>query len=106
MAFVRTITYTFPYEQIGELQPGSETWMRLVPANKLICQESEGMLDTGVWIRQLADGALQVVSYTEWYSIEDLNSFNGDPDVRHHEAAIGRSSTVAPPVVTIYETIG
>ncbi len=105
MSFVRTITYTFPYERIGDLQQGTELWLRLVSANKLICQESEGMLDTGVWVRQLPDGALQVVSYSKWYSMEDLSSFGNDPDVKHHEAKIGEVSSVAPPVVDAYEVM-
>lgn len=105
MAFVRTITYTFPYDKITELQMGTDTWLRLVSAHKLIAQESEGMLDTGVWITQAANGELRVVSVTEWYSIEDMQRFANDPDVQHHETTITRLTTGAP-TVEVYEVMG
>ena len=106
MAFVRTITYTFPYENIGELQVGTDTWLRLVSAHKLLAQESLGMLDTGVWITQNSDtGAVRVVSVTEWSSLEDMQAFASDPDVRLQETAITRLTTGAP-AVEIYEVIG
>jgi hypothetical protein len=105
MAFVRTITYTFPYENITELEVGTDTYLRLVSAHKLIAQESEGMLDTGVWITQDPDGSVRVKSVTEWYSVEDLDSFATDPDVRLHENEITKLTT-GTPVVEIYEIIG
>jgi heme-degrading monooxygenase HmoA len=105
MAFVRTITYTFPYAQINELQPGTDTWLRLVSAHKLLAQESEGMLDTGVWMTQNPDGDVRVVSVTEWYSLDEMQSFASDPDVRHHETEITKL-TAGDPTVEIYEVIG
>ena len=106
MAFVRTVTYTFPYEKIEEVVvSGTDTYMRLVPAHKLLAQESSGMLDTGVWVTQERNGTLQVVSYTEWSSMEELHAFGNDPDVRHHESVISESTTGAP-AITVYQVIG
>ncbi len=105
MAYVRTITYTFPYANITELETGTDTWLRLVSAHKLIAQESEGMLDTGVWITQDADGSARVTSVTEWYSVEDLDNFATDPDVRLHETEITKLTT-GTPKIDIYEVIG
>ncbi len=107
MAYVRTVTYTFPYARITDvLESGTDIWMRLVPANKLLAQESSGMLDTGVWVTQEREGTLRVVSYTEWYSLEELNAFGSDPDVRHHEAAISEATVDGKPEITVYETMG
>jgi heme-degrading monooxygenase HmoA len=105
MAFVRTITYTFPYKNASELEVGTDTWLRLVSAHKLLAQESEGMLDTGVWITQDTDGTLRVKSVTEWYSVEDLDSFATDPDVRLHENEITKLTT-GTPTVEIFEVMG
>ncbi|SRR5579875_2369679 len=105
MAFVRTITYTFPYDKIEELQTGTDTWLRLVSAHKLIAQESLGMLDTGVWITQDSDGTVRVKSVTEWFSLEDMQAFATDPDVQMHEREITRL-TSQPPAVEIFEVIG
>jgi hypothetical protein len=106
MAFVRKVTYTFPYERIYELQTGSELQMRLVPATKLHAQESTGMLDMGVWVTQLSDGSIKVVSYTEWYSVEDLQSFGSDPDVSNNEDTLSRATLGGKRDVEIYEVIG
>lgn len=106
MAFVRTITYTFPYANILELQPGTDLWLRLVSAHKLIAQESLGMLDTSVWITQNPDnGDASVVSVTEWDSLDDMQAFATDPDVQMHESEITKLTTGAP-VVQVYEMIG
>lgn len=105
MAYVRTISYTFPYERIEELQRGTDLWLRLVSANKLIAQESTGMLDTGVWMTQEEDGAVRIVSYSEWYSIDDLQNFALDPDVRLHETAISKATKTGEPSVEIYQTM-
>lgn len=107
MGYVRTITYTFPYEKIEHFNNGTELYMRLVAAHKLLCQDSGGLIDTGVWITQQRDGILKVVSYTEWYSLEDLNSFAQNSDVMHHENVITKASLpTVPPSVDIYEVIG
>lgn len=106
MAYVRTVKYTFPYSRIERLQVGTDLWLRLVSANKLIAQESEGMLDTGVWMTQDPDGSLRVVSYTEWYSLEDLRAFGNDPDVQHHETALSDAAVAGTKTVDIYETLG
>ena len=105
MGYVRTVTYVLPYSKIEELQSGTDMFMRLVPAHKLIAQESNGMLDTGVWVTQHQDGTIQIVSYTEWYSLEDLHAFYNDPDVRHHEAVITESANGKPDIL-VYEVIG
>jgi len=105
MAFVRTITYTFPYDKIEELQTGTDTWLRLVSAHKLLAQESLGMLDTGVWLTQDPDGTVRVKSVTEWFSQEDLQAFATDPDVRLQEGEITKLTTGAP-AVEIFEVIG
>lgn len=106
MAYVRTVSYTFPYQRIERLQVGTDLWLRLVSANKLIAQESEGMLDTGVWMTQQADGSLRVVSYTEWYNLDNLKAFNDDPDVRHHETELGDAAMPGTKAVDVYETLG
>lgn len=105
MAYVRTISYTFPYERIEEFRPGSDLMLRLVSAHKLLCQESPGLLDTGVWMTQEPAGSIRVVSYTEWYSLEDIQAFATDPDVEHQEATITKVAASAP-TVEIYQTIG
>ena len=105
MAFVRTVTYTFPYSKITELQTGTDLWLRLVSAHKLIAQESEGMLDTGVWITQSPNGEMRVVNVTEWYSIEEMEHFANDPDVKFHETEVLKHTTGAP-LVEVYEVIG
>jgi hypothetical protein len=106
MSFIRTVTYTFPYERINDFNVGTDLQMRLVAAHKLICQESSGMLDTGVWLTQLSDGKLRAVSFTKWYSVEDLQAFADDPDVRHHEGVITTATTDGNREVEIYEVIG
>ncbi len=105
MAYVRTIRYTFPYSEILRLQNGTDLWLRLVSAQKLIAQESSGMLDTGVWMSQNADGSLHVLSYTEWYTLEDLQSFASDPDVKHHETALAAESVAGTSTVEVFETL-
>jgi len=106
MSFIRTITYTFPYERINEFQFGTELHMRLVPAHKLITQESSGMLDTGVWVTQLTDGELKVVSFTKWYSVEELQAFASDPDVTVHETSISKKTVDGTADVVVYEVMG
>jgi heme-degrading monooxygenase HmoA len=106
MAFVRTVSYTFPYERINDLVPGTDLQMRLVPAHKLICQESNGMIDTGVWVTQDRDGTMRVVSYTEWSSVNDLQTFANDADVKHHEEIITRATKDGQKTVDIYEVMG
>jgi heme-degrading monooxygenase HmoA len=106
VGFVRTITYTFGPERITELQKGRELFLRLVAANKSICQNSPGLLDTGVWISQEDDGNIHVLSYSEWDSIEDLEAFAGSPVTRRQERIIGQAATAAPPRVHTYEIMG
>jgi hypothetical protein len=106
MAYVRSVSYTFPYNAINRLQNGTDLWMRLVPAQKLIAQESNGMLDTGVWITQNGDGSLRVFTNTERYTLEDLQSFAEDPDIVHHEHALAEAAVAGSRVVDVYETLG
>ncbi len=106
MAYVRQVSLTFPYGDITRLQTGSDLWMRLVAAQKLILQESSGMLDSGVWITQLADGSIKVMSYSEWYSLEDLHSFDNDPDLKHHEAELIGAAVPDSRTYEVFETIG
>lgn len=105
MAYVRTVSYTFPYSEILRLQLGADLWMRLVSAQKLILQESNGMLDSGVWISQNPDGSLHVVSYSKWYGIEDLQAYATDPDTAHHEEALAAAAAPNPRGVEVFETL-
>jgi|GEM_PF-812553 heme-degrading monooxygenase HmoA len=106
MGFVRTVTYTFGPEKIVDLQKGSELYLRLVAANKAICQNSPGLLDTGVWISQEDDGNIRVLSYSEWDSIEDMQAFATNPLTVRQERIISQAATAAPPQVHTYEILG
>ena len=64
------------------------------------------MLDTGVWVTQLRDGTLRVVSFTKWYSVEDLTAFGNDPDVHHHETTLSQSTTNGTPDIEVYQVMG
>jgi len=106
MGFVRTITYTFPPERVVDLQKGTDLYLRLVAANKTICQNSPGLLDTGVWITQGDDGNIRVVSYSEWDSIEDMQAFAGNAYTVRQEQIIAQAASVSPPHVDTYEIMG
>lgn len=105
MAFVRTVTHTIPFERVEELQQGADLWLRIVSAQKLIAQESSGMLDFRVWITQNPDGAARVVNVTSWYTLEDMQNFANDPDLRAQEREV-RKLAEADPAVDVFEVIG
>lgn len=104
MSYVRTITYTFPAEKLPELYRGSTLFLRVVSINKLLCQESDGLIDNGVWVKQDPEGLVKVISYTEWSGLNDMDDFDKNDQVTRQETIIAEMG-IEPSVIEKYEVI-
>ena len=104
MAFVRTITFTVPTERTRELEPGHNLYLAAVHGIKIAAQNTPGFHRGGVWMQRLPDGAIKVLMYSQWYELDNIESYASIPMVRDFERDV--STYLSTPVVDVYEVMG
>lgn len=104
MAFVRTITFTVPAERTRELEPGHNLYLAAVHGIKIAAQNTPGFHRGGVWAQRQPDGAIRVLMYSQWYELDNIESYASLPMVRDFERDV--STYLSTPVVEIYEVMG
>jgi hypothetical protein len=104
MAFVRTLTFMVPRERTEELEPGHNLYLAAVHGIKIAAQNTPGYHRGGVWMQQQPDGSVKVLSYSQWYELENIEAYANVPMVRDFEKDV--STYLSQPVVDIYEVIG
>ncbi len=104
MAFIRTTTVSMSREDAEELKPGKLVYNALIGGRKYISQAMNGLIQTAVWRSVNASGKVVFTIFTEWSTMEDLQTYAKQPTIRELEAQL---STEAEPItVMVYEAIG
>ena len=104
MAFVRTITFTVPPERTAELDPGRNLYLAAVHGIKIAAQNTQGYHRGGVWMQRQPDGSIRVMAYSQWYDLDNIESYANIPMVRDFERDV--ATYLSTPVVEIYEVMG
>ena len=104
MAFVRTVTFTVPSERTQELNPGHNLYLAAVHGVKMAAQNVPGYHRGGVWAQRLPDGSIKVLIYSQWYGLDDLESYSSLPMVRDFERDV--STYLSTPVIEVFEVLG
>jgi hypothetical protein len=104
MAFVRTLTFTVPAERSHELEPGHNLYLAAIHGIKIAAQNVQGFHRGGVWVQRLPDGSIKVLQYSQWYELDNIETYANVPMVRDFEKDV--STYLSVPVVEIYEVIG
>ncbi|MBF6613614.1 MAG: hypothetical protein IVW55_10850 [Chloroflexi bacterium] len=104
MAFIRTLTFSVPTDRTHELEPGHNLYLASVHGIKIAAQNTPGYHRGGVWMQRLPDGSVKVVSYTQWYELDNIENYANIPMVRDFEKDV--STYLSTPVVEIYEVMG
>src|SRR5215471_2528757 len=103
MAYVRTFSFIVPPERTRELQPGHNLYMAAVSGTQIVAQNTSGFHRGGVWMQNLPQGGIKVVSFTQWYGLPDMDHYASTPMIRDFEADIARYHST--PVIEVYETL-
>lgn len=104
MAFVRTLTFVVPPERTQELEPGHNLFLAAVHGIKLAAQNVQGFHRGGVWMQRRPDGSVKVQAYSQWYELDNIETYASVPMVRDFEKDV--SKYLSTPVVEIYEVLG
>jgi hypothetical protein len=104
MSFVRTLSFTVPAERTQELDPGHNLYLATVHGIKIAAQNVQGFHRGGVWMQRQTDGAIKVVQYSQWYELNNIETYANIPMVRDFEKDV--STYLSTPVVEIYEVMG
>jgi hypothetical protein len=104
MAFVRTLTFTVPPERTQELDPGHNLYLAAVHGIKIAAQNVQGYHRGGVWMQRQPNGAVKVVAYSQWYELDNIETYSNIPMVRDFEKDV--STYLSTPVVDIFEVMG
>jgi hypothetical protein len=104
MAFVRTLTFTVPADQTFQLEPGHNLYLAAVHGIKIAAQNTPGYHRGGVWMQRLPDGSVKVMQYSQWYELENIESYANIPMVRDFERDV--STFLSTPVVDVFEVMG
>ncbi len=104
MAFVRTLTFVVPPERTEELEPGRNLYLAAVHGVQIAAQNTPGYHRGGVWMQRQPDGSVRVLSYTQWYELDSIDTYASLPMVRDFERDV--STYLSTPVVEIWEVMG
>jgi hypothetical protein len=104
MAFVRTLTFIVPPERTEELEPGHNLYLAAVHGVQIAAQNTPGYHRGGVWMQRQPDGSVRVLSYTQWYELDSIDTYASLPMVRDFERDV--STYLSTPVVEIWEVMG
>jgi hypothetical protein len=104
MAFVRTCTFVVPAHRTEELEPGHNLYLAAVHGTQIAAQNTPGYHRGGVWMQRLPDGSVKVLSYTQWYDLENIETYASLPMVRDFERDV--SKYLSTPVVEVWEVLG
>ncbi len=104
MAFVRTITFVVPAERTVELEPGHNLYLAAVHGIQIAAQNTQGYHRGGVWMQREPDGSVRVLAYTQWYELDNIESYADIPMVRDFEKDV--ATYLSRPVIDIYEVMG
>lgn len=104
MAFVRTLTFNVPTARTQELEPGHNLYLAAVHGIKIAAQNTQGFHRGGVWMQRMPDGSVNVVVYSQWYELDNIENYSSIPMVRDFERDV--STYLSTPVVNIYEVMG
>jgi hypothetical protein len=104
MAFVRTMTFTVPTERTQELDPGHNLYLAAVHGVKIAAQNVQGFHRGGVWMQRQPDGAIKVMIYSQFYELDNIETYSNIPMVRDFEKDV--STYLTSPVVEIFEVMG
>lgn len=103
MAFVRTLTFTLPRDDADTIRPGNPVYNGLVGGAKYIAQFAPGLIQTGVWRSAVASGNIMFTMFTEWSSLEELQTYASQATIREIESLLKNTT---PVTVNVYEVIG
>lgn len=104
MAFVRTLTFMVPAERTHELEPGHNLYLASVHGIKIAAQNVQGYHRGGVWMQRQPDASVKVVMYSQWYELDNIETYANVPMVRDFERDV--ATYLSTPVVEIYEVMG
>ncbi|HUS14233.1 MAG TPA: hypothetical protein VM536_04350 [Chloroflexia bacterium] len=103
MAYIRTITFVVPPERTYELQPGHNLFMAAVSGTQIVAQNTPGFHKGGVWMQNMPQGSIKVVSFTQWYGLSDIDHYASTPMIRDFEEDIARYHST--PVIEVFEVL-
>jgi len=104
MGFVRTFSFSMPRDEADAITPGNEAYTALVGGRKFVTQAQSGLVETSVWRSTNSSGMVNFVIYTEWSSIEDMQSYVNLPVIKEMEEILGSDNS--PVQINVYEAIG
>jgi hypothetical protein len=104
MAFVRTITFTVPPDRTHELDPGHNLYLASVHGIKIAAQNIQGFHRGGVWMQRQPDASIKVFMYSQWYELDNIETYANVPMVRDFERDVAQY--LSTPVVEIFEVMG
>jgi hypothetical protein len=104
MAFVRTITFIVPAERTHELEPGHNLYLAAVHGIKIAAQNVQGFHRGGVWMQRQPDGSVKVIHYSQWYELDNIETYANVPMVRDFEKDV--NTYLSKPVIEIFEVMG
>jgi heme-degrading monooxygenase HmoA len=104
MSYIRTTAFSLPRDEAVKILPGNRVYNALIPARKYVTQAIDGLIQTAVWRSTNASGGINFVIFTEWSTLEDMQGYANDPDIKEIEDLL--STDESPLVINVYETIG
>lgn len=104
MAFIRTVTFIVPPERTQELEPGHNLYLASVHGIKIAAQNTPGYHRGGVWMQRQPDGAVKVLMYSQWYDLDNIETYSNIPMVRDFEKDVNKY--LSTPVIDVYEVMG
>lgn len=104
MSFIRTTTFAMTREEAEEMKPGKLVYNALIPGRKFIAQMTNGLVQTSVWRSINPTGKVVFTIFTEWSTLEDLQSYATQPTIKELEAQL--STETDPLTIMVYESIG
>jgi heme-degrading monooxygenase HmoA len=104
MSYIRTATFTLPRDEGSKILPGNKIYNALIPARKYVAQAIDGLIQTAVWRTTNASGSLTFVIFTEWSTLEDMQDYVNNPDIKEIENLL--DTPESPLLVSVYEAIG
>lgn len=93
-----------PPERTEELEPGRNLYLAAVHGVQIAAQNTPGYHRGGVWMQRQPDGSVRVLSYTQWYELDSIDTYASLPMVRDFERDV--STYLSTPVVEIWEVMG
>jgi hypothetical protein len=98
------MSFVVPAERTQELDPGHNLYLAAVHGVKIAAQYVQGYHRGGVWMQRQPTGAIKVVVYSQFYELDNIDTYSNIPMVRDFEKDV--STYLSTPVVEIYEVMG